>query len=1231
MGTPSSENFGKLAHYPRGAGFFVLLRWHFRWGTRPDLDPDKVGTPWTADSFSAASYELGNVVEAVEPKTVDGWLNNETRPYPTTLRTIVAVLFRDSLAYEAWRAELQRAHSDIPARGRVRQDSRTTDAEETQRPLVGGKRPQTDQASIAATAEQDTVVIIDKLAQHFVGRSSDIEAIDSFAIARMDGDSRGLMVITAPPGIGKSALAAYWCKHAGKAANRQIVRHFCSMSNGSEQTKPEVIYEHLHKQIADFYGQPIGAARHMDALTHLLCKSPPDGQELVVWLDGIDEANGTVDCFVPYASGLEEKLGERVCIIISARAEPKITPAYLAPWLVGERAKTHNPEPYELGKLLPADIEALIKSLFAASDLAAPDGLAERIFKASDQGWPLFVRNMIDSAIVAIREGSDIDLGESPESLLGYAKAEIERLATLTDWRDLHPIFIFLTIAKQAVSRKDLEIILGKKIFPNTFPSQLRRWLNVIEDRSGQNNHMLSFAHPLLAKVFGQQLGDRKGDAEKEFVKAIAPLSYGDWPQYASKHLPGHLLEMRRMYDAVRYLTDIEFIKARFDALSTDACLTSMKADWMAWYGIEQRAKQETTDSIHDPMRHLRFWNNHDARLRSLAEQGHSNVWCQLMHDIGLVKAQPNAMLVSPNLQTLPDSLATLRGHKAKVTDVLLLPDDAGFLSWGWDHTLRLWSAAGEERAVLRGHDDFIYGALLLPNGAGFLSWSRDRTLRLWGAAGEEHAVLRGHESMVLGALLLPDGAGFLSWGDDRTLRLWGAAGEGRAVLRGHEDEVNGALPLPDGAGFLSWSKDNTLRLWSASGEAGPVLRGHENWVNGALLFADGAGILSWSDDCTFRLWSLAGEERRVLLGHERGKGIRGALLLPDGDCFLSWSFDETLRLWDAAGEERAELRGHKGWVNGALRLRGDTGFLSWDFDGKLRLWSLAGEERKVLRGHKRAVIGVLELPNRAGFLSWDFDAKIRLWSTAFEERAIIYGEVGLMGPQLLADGSGFLSWSWDHGYIIQLWSITGEERAVLRGHKRDVIGALVLPDGAGFLSWSYDGTLRLWSVAGEERAVLRGHLWPVEGALVLPDGAGFLSWSLGTLRLWSASGEERAVLHGHEGTVNGALLLPDGAGFLSWSADKTLRLWSASGEAGPVLRGHEEWINGALLLPDGRGFLSWGDDHMFFLWDWCGEIRNLWLSPGGCITIVLPCDKPDHYFVVFGENVGIVHLPFFP
>lgn len=752
MPAPLKRHWKHSKQYPAGRSFGELLEWHLHWGTRPNHDKKKLKA-WIAWRFAAAVYGKDTARKDytyfdTETKNLLNWRQGLNHPKgQEVVERIFEILFDHDEEYTDWKNDLAAALTRPVERSPLLKGAPISSgySEPAFRASPTSRVPNNYQTAdaprsvsgIATTAEQDTVVIIDRLAKYFVGRSSDIEVIDSFVKARMDGGERGLMVITAPPGIGKSALAAYWCKQAGKAENRHIVRHLCSMSNGAEQTRPEVIYEHLHKQVADFYGEPVGPARHMDALTNLLCRAPPNGKELVVWLDGIDEANGTVDCFVPYASGLEEKLGERVCVIVSARAEPKITPAYLAPWLVGKRAETHKPEPHCLEKLLLVDVERLIETLFVANELTVPEGLAPRVFRASEGGWPLFVRNMIESSIKALLEGKAIDLDKFPESLQEYAKDEIERLANLTDWRDLHPIFVFLTIAKAAISTTDLEIILGEKIYPETFPSQLRRWLNVIDVPSDRNNHMLSFAHPLLAKTFGQQLGRRQKDTEKEFAKTIAPLSYEDWPSYALRHLPRHLLEMGLIDEAVRYLTDIEFITSRFFALGPDDCVTAMRADWMAWYGIANGVNQETAEARLDLMRRLRFWNSYSAKMSRTVADEFEKSWEKMRFSLELDNISNETFPISPKPKILPESLATLSGHESEVKGSLILPGGDGFLSWGWDGALRLWGTDGKERAVLRGHEGLVYGAFILPDGAGLVSWSEDGALRLWDERGQ--------------------------------------------------------------------------------------------------------------------------------------------------------------------------------------------------------------------------------------------------------------------------------------------------------------------------------------------------------------------------------------------------------------------------------------------------------------------------------------------------------------
>ena len=139
---------------------------------------------------------------------------------------------------------------------------------------------------------------------------------------------------------------------------------------------------------------------------------------------------------------------------------------------------------------------------------------------------------------------------------------------------------------------------------------------------------------------------------------------------------------------------------------------------------------------------------------------------------------------------------------------------DGRLLSWGDDHTLRLWDGVtGAPLAVLEGHTGSIEGVQVLADGR-LLSWADDKTLRLWdGGTGVCLAVLEGHTGTIKDVQVLPNGR-LLSWGCDKTLRLWdGGTGAPLAVLEGHTDRILGVQVLPDGR-LLSWSEDHTLRLW---------------------------------------------------------------------------------------------------------------------------------------------------------------------------------------------------------------------------------------------------------------------------------------------------------------------------------------------------------------------------------------------------------------------------------
>jgi WD40 repeat protein len=526
---------------------------------------------------------------------------------------------------------------------------------------------------------------------------------------------------------------------------------------------------------------------------------------------------------------------------------------------------------------------------------------------------------------------------------------------------------------------------------------------------------------------------------------------------------------------------------------------------------------------------------------------------------------------------------AVLEGHTSKVEGALETKDSR-FLSWSWDHTLRLWDREGKPLAVLEGHKQAVIGALETKDGH-FLSWSDDKILERWDREGGSLAMLKGHKDEVSGALETKDGH-FLSWSDDKTLRLWDREGKPLAVLEGHKQEVIGAFETKDSR-FLSWSWDHTLRLWDREGKPLAVFEGHTGRVRDALETKDGY-FLSWSDDNTLRLWDREGGSLAILKGHKYW--VSGALETKDGH-FLSWSDDKTLRLWDREGKPLAVLEGHKQAVIGALETK-DSRFLSWSWDHTLRLWDREGKPLAVLEGHKQEVIGAFETKD-GHFLSWSDEKTLRIWDRGGKPIAALEGHTADVGSVLETKEGRFLSWSDDQ--TLRIWDREGKPIATLEGHTDDVSSVLETKEGR-ILSWSSDEKRppRLWDRTGRSLTVFEGDEEAVLGVLETKDGH-FLSWSDNseTLNLWDGEGRSLTVLEGHEDIVIGALETKDGR-FLTWSGsrhrsmDNSLRIWGSDGKPLAILEGHTQPVRCTIETRDGR-FLSWSDDSIRF-WDQTGN-----------------------------------------
>src|SRR5262245_59369155 len=84
---------------------------------------------------------------------------------------------------------------------------------------------------------------------------------------------------------------------------------------------------------------------------------------------------------------------------------------------------------------------------------------------------------------------------------------------------------------------------------------------------------------------------------------------------------------------------------------------------------------------------------------------------------------------------------------------------------------------AAEARLMLEGHRDAVTCLAYAPDGKTLATGSKDGTVRLWDAAGKERATLPGHERMVTALAFAPDGKALATAGYDKGIKVWDAAG----------------------------------------------------------------------------------------------------------------------------------------------------------------------------------------------------------------------------------------------------------------------------------------------------------------------------------------------------------------------------------------------------------------------------------------------------------------------
>jgi WD40 repeat protein len=1113
-------------------------------------------------------------------------------------------------------------------------------------------------ARITASLKERFRSLLEERHALFGGRERELERLNSFLVQQ----PKGYVFVTGHSGFGKTALLANWVKDL-RGREKGVCYHFISRTDGSDVAGADFALRNLCQQLVAYHelaGQLPASTAELRALYPQLLSIPPvQGKELIVVIDGLDEAIG----WTPGSDLFPRSLPPGVFVVFSAREIAE------QDWLASLELPTREVEVLEVKTLGIAEISQLLGAVGDGVAKLAEDSAFVRAVCEKSGGDPFYLRYLVedirDKPIDSVEQ-----LQAQPSGLKAYLDRWWKEVSEAAGEQVVRDLLGYLLVAKGRLTRDDLTAIskdddLNGAVFERTV-GQAQRFV------LGNEADGYQFCHPRFRDYIAEE---RIKETEQRPYRQHL-LSYcAGWAKlksrYALTYYPQHLVEAGHQEDLRRLLLDFNWLQAKVDAtdvtalisdydylLASSAPLWEADADLPGKPVVIRGGRHAPTtgngipvapDSlplaasslalVRDALRlsaHVLAGDKHQlagqviGRLLSSDQKAIRDL-CASAQNV------PREAWLRPTSPTLvaPGGplVRTFVGHKGVVDALAVDADGLHALSGSAEQTVNFWDLrTGNLICTLEGHDGWVLAVAFAPDNNRAISGSADGTVKIWDI--ETRRLLQtlkgdlGRLGRIYALAITGDGRRLVSGSNFGYLSVWDLAA-GTLLYMMKEEWVYALAITRDDRYVFSASESHVILQWDlSSGDLVRVLKGHQGPVHDVALTSDGHRAISVSKDGTLKVWDLE-FGREVLTIEARAGELHALALTPDGHYALVGAAAGDLTLCDIQSGDLVRRIGKCSGMVNAIAIMPNSRYALVGAGSSLTLWDLeAKEPMATSTAHPSKIHAVGISPDRPEAVSCSSEVTVKRWDLESHQ---VLGEVcnqqsNVVQVSITPDGRRAFSGSGEG--ILRAFDLESNKLLFeARGHKAFVRAVALTPDGNRGVSASGDWSLRLWDLrTGTILGVVEWQQTMAYSVALSSDGRRLLAGCDDNIvRLWNLeSGELICTFSGHDDAVTAVALSPDGSYAVSGSSDG-IRLWDLASKAlvhkmeGPH---SDTWC--VALTADGRWILA-GSGHTLNLWN---RDHSRCLDTFTAEDTVQACSvTPDGKRIVAGDSQGRVYF----